>query len=1097
MSRATKNLFWIPLQKIILRGLLPLILITPQVVLAKSEGLEKVSAIQHTTIFDQTKSTFAQPAWEVRLVNLADAQREFNTEISPRALIKFKTNQKPFLQSFEELRLPANAFRLPKGWIKIGNNYLWSDLSGVRESIAIPLTPKVNSFPMDVGSYESIWVDFKKNPNQNTCNYSIQMSGFAQNIVTNLRRTWTAKSLGPMGAFEQQDYPVNTNTISEEDFLSKNWKNGNLLYYVWRFLGLKPNDNHWELFKRGDVYSFRKRMHLIADRLKSIDLEYISNNSSINEVVLYLSKEDNYGYGKKLVIKPGVLSNKLGSDFGAATFDVHSAIKDALELEALNTASGRGGVKEHLYVQEIRINFSTNKSLDHYGSPLISIKYNEQPIAIPISQFSASQLIDRKVIDLKDLYFHRTPNPSEKLYVENLTAIISPNANHSNCQSDIKSIMFAKMGEYAMPNYAVPIIDWNYHLGGPSIPMDNNLPGTIESPNIFRYLPISSILGEIQESNWRGNFNPFSLFGKGGVQDKVSFRNYTNQGIVSDLNLHVKAGSNGSTIHVSGNVTSGDLREFSYLLNDKTGQIEIYWKVESVVPLNSKIFIGAGNGQVGQEKAQLYIESLKGSQSINVRLNQQTDLPSGLGYVKAIRIIPQLSQFPYKFNILDVAIFSPKTLNFNESLSVELPALVATKPATHLRDIDFDDRYKSGLGSIEGVIEGIKAPIYEGVVEAKLSHVYGLSVRYKTKGMPDKTKKCIAKIIFNWENGTSVNYFCPNESFGIQNLGTGIFAKNSTKDFGNLKSIKWVFSGDGVSNTPLITFDVEYEVIGWRDIVIDEALIDTKLFSLNSENFFSSPGKDGKSPYYSDIFPFARLEAQTRSQSESKQAPNRVAISENSLFNVLRVDMESESSVDPIEWRRFFNRPIQQAQNSAGGLKLYSIITLFSSLLVIILFRNKLKVIIYDLKSLALNFCNAKGLNFSNTSKNWMQFYAIVLLSLCLVALFLMPNFQYSKESINESLRELISIVIASKLLCILSNLIYRKYKLLLPQYLRNPVENYFFIALVSLALAMFISFLGITPVGEELNITLKLTRVFYFSAVIGFIKIIVRSYRE
>lgn len=1052
-------------------------------------GLKNESAIQNIVVYDRGKILYGYPLWGNRLNLINEAENQFNTKINPLALIKFSSNNRMYIENDQELAFQSKDLIQKDGWQKSGSKFKWSGSFQRQSSLALPLMPIGNKYPIILGMYDSVWVDLKKPRGKEECNLSLQLSGVSTDPFGNARGEWTGKTLGSKGVFTNEYYPDNISVTRSVNISDEHWKYGSYLYYFKKFLGLTPDESEWNLFSENGSHSLRQRTHLKADSLKYIDLVYRDDKIAIDEISLYITRGDNFRGGKKIIIKPDFLTGKVG-DKSIARFNVELALKDQKDFSKSQFTNERGGGRD-IFLQELRIKFSHGASNEDLigNHPPIKLNFIEEPNAIPSSQFSPTQLIDRVVMDLRDVNKSRDSATNRGIDISQIMAILTPKPGDSYCDINIEAIRLARIKEGLVPKYATPLIDWGFHLGGPSFPSDNLNPGLIEYSNVSQYLPISSIIGSLQEGSWRGNFYPTKLFKSADGIETVSFENYNKVGDKYVGEKIIASNSDGATIRSRKNV----FNKFDPLLlhSGDFDQLEIYWPIDSKnLPKKSKIFIGGGNGSAGEERAKLYFEGINKTTALDVRLNQQTEIPDNLGYIKSILIVPEKASSQGSFNLKDVAIFTTQIVNFNEALNKKYPSLVIDGPH-EIRRAKLIDWKKDNL-------------VYDMALTDELRSVYGLSINYEMDLKGGGGSKCIAKIIYDWEEGETSNYFCPSSKINRLDLGIGLTGNNSSNNLGRLKSIKWLFNKSELQKVSLDSLKINFDIIGWENKQINKSLLHSSIFSLNGNNYSVRPSSTGIAEYSTDLYPFARLKVEPsssglKSDVDPQNIENRIIPSSEDFYTLERVEMETELPVDLQGWREFFNQPQHNPDHKINPNKnyfwyLFFVFILISTTFLFYFYKTYIKILSSYFLSVKNFIRNNKSLKIIKKNSDW---YAILFSLIIVAILYFLPNFKYESEIINASISDIFWIVIASNSIHIISNSSCTRGIFSSNHLFKKYTNNYLYLGGLFLFLAIFSSLFSMAHIGQESHTTLLFTRLFYFSTLIGLFKSIMMSNNE
>lgn len=616
-----------------------------------------------------------------------------------------------------------NTGRSPDSWLKEFSRATRFEINTAEKNLffKIPLAPSTKEFPFDISDYDGFWLDQKKSfNNDGQCGISFEISGRQYNQITKQSFSWSAK------LFDKNQNGLGNKSLSinnQEGFYNydfRNFESPGPAYVVKRLLGFATDIPRWTLFVDGQHHSLKRTINLRADSLSLIKLTFFPEDIEVEDLVVSISDANGKSPFKQISITPTVVKDKFDSRFSVSTFNIQAAIERQREHQAGNI---RAGADDEL-IKEISIELIRKGG----KNGVLSLEFVKKPLLVDGFRFKPTPELERSVADLRGFFvdndFQGGRNPDIKYLLGEVNAIIGPVKNPAACIQSIKSIRLVKTRTKLVPRYSRDLTDWNRHVGGPSIPEEDLGFDQLEDPGIFRYLSVSTIIGGVANSDWRGNFRPHQHLGLMKNSEFIKFSNYDKNGRAIPLSGGVIRNTEGAVLQVGGGALNID-RAGRNVIIYSSGSGELVWPIESELPHNSNIYIGNGTGNVSDDSALMILEGVDTKKSLEVRLNQPTKIPNELGYIKYIRIVPRPVNYPYVFNIQDVSIFKPKIISFNEALSVAVPGLVSIKPASDRGDSS------SSNGVISGLVNGGSPIFFKGELKNTLSGVYGISVDYK------------------------------------------------------------------------------------------------------------------------------------------------------------------------------------------------------------------------------------------------------------------------------------------------------------------------------------------------------------------------------
>lgn len=813
--------------------------------------------LQELIIYDEAQTQSPTLAEQARLV----WQKRLDTidpkEFSAKAQLDWLTQQRPIVDDAQSFIFPASFPQTQQGWTGMDGQYIWRAQSARYAPLSLSLTAVDAEQPFQWADYDEFWVDYTPILGIEPCVPQLKLQGHVQPY----NKKYPTKTVGwrtsKAGGKVLLALNASNTTLKMKDYS----------YLLGRIFGLVP-DEDWrfvqdykkqQLAPESDgriaqdqkITVIQRRMHLKLDSVRFLDIA-LANGVGAERVNLMVSRKDSHG-GGELVEFAGLPPNSILPDGRSGVrLDLGGALARHFSRDEQENTKERGA--NSLYLQEVILFLPGDVQSVVATKPVRSIELQEQAVDDGYEQnvqpltsqaLRVNTFQQRMSVDIRKL---RT---SGHVGMTQASLSLLPSRGAASCALHINGVRAVRIHDDKVPVFASNLEEWVRNRGGPFARM---LPkqGQVEQPGIVNFLPLSTLsltesekmpIRQYLPDSHRDNqskLNPISTNGP-----VPAFRLLSSDGKTFDLGMTRLISNSGAALAFQGAMPVVSHEGEWLVLSGYSDSLEIAWPLSVKFPENFWFYFGMAGGadQIGY--LMLTAEFANGQQaSYPVAPNQPIRIDTAGRQTTALKLSIVPIAKPFRLELRDLAVFSPKVVNYGEARIISLPTAIGAKPKPSPMEgsVGLVDM---GPGKAVGLL-GNEPVRFLTLLDKPLDWVRGLRLDFRLPLGSVDEGQCPLMLQLNWAKGQTRRQICTANMEGsiFVPLANLLGAEMQGRNLGALESIEWMVASSGSSAREMQkTFSLSFVVEGWAMASAMDQLGLSPLFQAGRDDMYADISK--------------------------------------------------------------------------------------------------------------------------------------------------------------------------------------------------------------------------------------------------------------
>jgi hypothetical protein len=762
-------------------------------------------------------------------------------KFSAKAQLAWVTQQQSVVANARDFMWPTDLSHVAQGWTGQGSQYVWRGQLGRQTPLDLSLTTAITKQPFQLADYDGLWIDSTSTPGVNQCDIQFEFQGLLQSHD---------KKKPSKTVMWRTARDTNLNVLEMLDTSNATFKAKDYSYLLGRVLGL-ASDEDWRFVQNQKNTVVQRRMHLKLDNAHALEIAF-SAGTGVERVNLLVSRKDGHG-GGELVEFAGLSPVATLSDGRPGVrLDLRDALAKRFPREWEENSKEAGTAS--FYLQEVFLYFLGDpqtvaaskpvRRLTLLGGAEKSLKVFSTLTSHVVSTNASWQRLSVDIRKLGTMGDVDLTQANLRLY---------PPEDAASCTVRINDIRAVSTYNSQVPAFAKNLEGWAQRLGGPFVRL---LPEQeqVEQPGIVNFLPLSTF-SLVKNSKFEAQKYLLS----GSQEVALEIKTIETNAPIPDFRVLTAAGkqvafenkrisiNNGATLAFQGGGATISRDGDSLVLKGESDSLEVTWPIATRLSENTWFYVGV---TVGAEKIaylSLTAEFADGHQILRrIEPNRPFRIDSHGAQLSKLRLSLAFKTKPFRIELRELALFSPKIATYDEARSLALPLAMNVKPKPTLTE-GSQILLESGPGYATGLLGN--GPVrFVTLLDKQLDWVQGFNLGFRFPLELADDGKCPLTMQLNWTNGQTLRQFCPANLEGsiFLPLANLLGPENQGRNLGALKSIEWTVAASGSRvGGGQEAFSLSFSVEGWSMVSAMEQVRLSPLIRAGKEEVYADMPKLG------------------------------------------------------------------------------------------------------------------------------------------------------------------------------------------------------------------------------------------------------------